>query len=189
MVSIMNKKIIIPLLVLAVIIPAVSILGFDTVPHDDRVYTHSSAGISSGASIEELADNADYIVEGKLTNAKSITVPMGSSDDPLRIKALTYWTIQVDKTYKGEPTKELVFLKAGGETDKVVSTYEGLQWKLGDTIFVYLTEEDGILKQYGTTNVSFKLTESGIAEAYPPWNSKPIEQLRQEQTVLTEKFQ
>ena len=68
----MNKKIIIPFVALAVLIPTMLIPFMNEQPHDnDRLYMHSS-GIFANISEDGLAETADYILEGTLVKAKSI---------------------------------------------------------------------------------------------------------------------
>ena len=175
----MNREIIIPLVALAAIIPSallISSYANDEV-HDDRIYTTTSS-IYAGGSEENIAATATYIVEGELIKAVSREI-VDRPNYPEFVSAVTDWTLDVDHIYKGAPAETLTFMRSGGETDRAVTEYEGLDWEIGDNVFVYLsTEDDGTHSVYAGVPYSYVLRDYGIAESYVPWNSKLVGQLR-----------
>lgn len=171
----MNKKLLMPLLALA-IIPAV-VFGFGlSQPDADAIGKQFAAdhpGISMGVSTTEEAitedeeiNRASLIVEGTVLNAQSKWVII-HNDQPPRI--FTDYKILVDEVIKGQYKKVIKVTMSGGTLDGVTSKTSAPVLEKGDRVIMILGQDLNSLFGDNYTPVSiskstYVIDETGNAE-------------------------
>ena len=101
-------------------------------------------------SAEDLAEKAVTVVEGTVTEIKNILVNEKEIDGTVHTSPRKLYTIQVLKTYKGEPKEELKMQGFGGVMDNIVYTETNAPLiREGQKYLFFLTEAyDGKVMTY-----------------------------------------
>jgi len=158
----MNKKILLPLLVLAVI----PVIGFGLIPDDaDRLgkefaanYPGATIGVHSleeEISEQEEVDRASLIIEGTIIETDTYW-KIVRSDSPPRI--FTDFTVKVDEVIKGESKKIVKVTMSGGEKDGVTTYTEGSKIKNGDKVIMILGQD--ISSVFGDSYTPISISKS-----------------------------
>lgn len=143
----MNKKIIISLVAIAVIIP---VLGIGMLPDNADEIGKEFAANYPGATIgvhtleeniseQEEVDRAELIIEGTVIEVKPFWKIIRDGKNP---QIYTEYTVKVNDVIKGNTQDENIkVLTVGGQLDGVTSTTEAISMEYDDNIILLLGKD------------------------------------------------
>lgn len=92
-------------------------------------------------SVPQLGETSALVVRGKVVSSRSHW-------NTSHTKIYTETRIDVEETYKGQPTASVNVVQLGGVVDNVRVTVHGaLHWRVGEEVVVFLDTSDGVRYQ------------------------------------------
>ena len=156
-----KKKLTIPLVTVAMILPVLYVASVIPVIID-------SYSLSPDLSVEDLAPEAKLIVKGKILTHRSEIQYI--DDDVSKHILLTNWDLKPEKFLKGSSNENLINVKIlGGKYDNNVFTWTHLLSEDGDDVILFLNlDPDSIYGDSyhvaGVISGHYKITDDGKAK-------------------------
>lgn len=190
----MNRKIILPIVAVAILLPVFAMLGLSAeqtepepafkeleIPDTDKtVLIQSSDEVAF--TFPERVKNTDLIVEGVVIDAIPLEKRLDPGDKSPWI--FTIITVKVDEIYKGAVEESTINVQLyGGETDDMVAVTERHDVQIGDTVIMFVEKYPGSIHGdnyalVGPTSGMY-LVEDGIAKHYYDEKSRTVENIRE----------
>ena len=138
-----HKKIVMPILALAVIIPALVFAMSDStsgVQLQEKIVTQMSFDEDS-MDLASLTERSELVIEGKILNSNVFTKKV--HDEQVYPDIYTTQQVQIVNVLKGETTQKVISVVVhGGEVEDRISKTEAIPTKDNDTVILFL-EENG----------------------------------------------
>ncbi len=191
----MKTKIIIPLVILATLLPAIGIISSfgeqiptphkpQSIPETDKIVSILDSDRVL-YTMPELVKTADLIIVGQVTSVEPYEKMVDPQHDSPWLFTLA--TVQIQEILKGQTDQKTVKVQLmGGESDTQVSLYDRLDVKPNETFVLFLSKSptSTSTSMYGD-NYSVTSTINGLyvidgdtAKAYEELNSLPLDGLK-----------
>ena len=183
----MNKKIIIPLAILAVLLPATGFMINDQTDSSINMNSekiHSVMEVSKiKRSMPEILDKSQVIIEGIILSAESISKQIDEDSD--RKMVFTVATVQVIEVLKGEVDSKIVKVQMfGGETAEQIVDAPRLDVNENDQVIMLLfsdPEADYLEGNYGLADWDLGIfkKDNDSAKSFSETRSIPYDDLKE----------
>ncbi len=174
----MNKKIVIPIAVLAIILPAIGIMSIDT---SNDVISGHIIGSSAGLTIPELVSSSDLTIEGTILKTSTVTKIL-EGDSPM---VFTIAKVRVNEVLYGDLTEKTITVQMfGGIDGKYEITTDRLSVAENDQVIMILfkdTNADYLGGNYGLASMTDAIykQDNGNAKSSNTSKSIPYDDLKE----------
>jgi len=183
----MNKKIIIPLAILAVILPAIGVIVTEQTDSSIDMNSEKIHSIMEVSKIErsmsEILEKSQVIIEGTILSTEAISKQIDADSE--REMIFTIATVQVNQVLKGDIDSKIVKVQMfGGEMEKRIVEAPRMDVNKNDQVIMLLfsdPEADYLGGNYGLADWDkgiFK-NENGSAKSFAETRSIPYDDLKE----------